>query len=99
MLKIKLQRKGKPGHAHFRLVILEHTRRLTGSYLELLGSYDPHKKTLQAKKERIQHWLSKGVQMSPTVNNLLINHHVIEGTKVQSWKPKKKATEPAKATA
>jgi len=95
MLKIKLQRIGKPGHAHFRIIILEHTRRLTGTYLELLGSYDPHKKVLQTKQDRIKYWMSQGVQLSPTVNNLLINQKIIEGKKVQSWKPKKSTKAPA----
>lgn len=72
---------------------MEHAVKAKGMYLELLGSYDPHKKQLQAKKERIQYWMAKGVQPSPTVNNLLINHNVITGTKVPSWKPKKKKEE------
>ncbi len=99
MLKIRLQRIGKPGHAYFRIVILEHTSRVKGKYLELLGTYDPHKKILQVKKERIDHWVKEGVQMSPTVNNLLINHKIIEGKKMQSWKPKKKEKEKTTVTA
>lgn len=90
MLKIRLQRIGKPGHAYFRVVLMEHTIKAKGIYKELLGSYDPHKKTLQAKKDRVLYWVGVGVQMSPTVNNLLINHKIITGEKVQSWKPKKK---------
>lgn len=89
MLKIRLSRIGKRGQAYFRLVVVEHTKKPKGKYLELLGSYDPHKKTLQAKKDRIEHWIGQGVQLSPTVNNLLINHNIISGNKVQSWKPKK----------
>ena len=98
MLKIRLQRIGKPGHAYFRIAVLEHTSKAQGKYLELLGNYDPHKKQLQAKKERVAYWMEKGAQLTPTVNNLLINHNVIQGTKVQSWKAKKK-TEEAKPAA
>lgn len=98
MLKIRLQRIGKPGHAYFRIVALEHTSRVKGKYLELLGSYDPHKKVLQAKKERIEHWVKQGAQLSPTANNLLINHNIIQGEKMQSWKPKKKEQPAAAAT-
>ena len=90
MLKMRLQRIGKPGHAYFRLVLLEHTTKAKGKYLELLGSYDPHKKSLQAKKDRIEYWISKGVSLTPTVNNLLIMHNVIQGEKVKAWKPKQK---------
>lgn len=90
MLKMRLQRIGKPGHAYFRMVLLEHTTKPQGKYLELLGSYDPHKKILQAKQDRIHYWMSKGVQLTPTVHNLLITQGVIQGEKIKAWKPKKK---------
>lgn len=101
MLVMRLQRIGKKGQAYFRLVVTEHTKKPQGEFHELLGSYDPHKKNLQAKKERIEYWLSKGVQPSPTLNNLLVNHHIIERPKMLSWKPKvkEKATLAAAAPA
>lgn len=85
---MRLQRIGKKGQAYFRLVVTEHTKKPQGEFLELLGSYDPHKKDLKVKKDRLEYWMSKGVQPSPTVNNLLINNKVISGEKMQSWKPK-----------
>ncbi len=89
-----MQRIGKKGQAHFRLVVTEHTTRPKGEYLELLGSYDPHKNTMEVKTDRIKHWLSKGAKLSPTANNLLVGKKFIEGEKVQVWKAKKKiATE------
>ena len=90
MLKIRLQRIGKRGQAYFRLVVLEHTRRPKGKYLEDLGSYDPHFKVLNVKKERIQHWISKGAQLSATANNLLVGREIIKGEKVTIWKPRPK---------
>ncbi|OGN29824.1 MAG: 30S ribosomal protein S16 [Candidatus Yanofskybacteria bacterium RIFCSPLOWO2_01_FULL_49_25] len=98
MLIIRLQRIGKPKKAYFRLVVTEHTTRPHGKYIELLGTYDPHLKILQAKKERIAYWQSQGVQMSPTARNLLINKEIIKGEKAKSWRPKIKkggATESA----
>ena len=91
MLKIRLQRIGKRGQAYFRIVVTEHTTKPKGKYLELLGSYDPHQKVLQAQGERVKFWLGKGAQMSPTVNNLLITHKIIVGEKVKAWKAKAKA--------
>lgn len=88
MLKIRLQRIGKKGKAYFRVVVLEHTVKPKGEFLELLGSYDPHQKKFDVKKDRIDHWKSKGAQFSPTVNNLLINYKFMTGEKVASWKPK-----------
>lgn len=90
MLKIRLQRIGKRGQAHFRIVILEHTTKPKGEYLELLGTYNPHQKEFKAKKERVEYWMTKGAQLSPTVNNLLVNFKVMDLPKMQSWKPKKK---------
>lgn len=90
MLKIRLQRIGKRGQAHFRIVIQEHTEKTKGEYLELLGAYNPHQKTLTANRERVEYWLSKGAQVSPTVNNLLVNHKIWDRPKMASWKPKKK---------
>ncbi|MEK7507026.1 MAG: 30S ribosomal protein S16 [Patescibacteria group bacterium] len=91
MLKIRLQRIGKRGQAYFRVVVTEHTTKPQGKYLELLGSYDPHKKVLIAESDRIKYWLSQGAQLSATANNLLITKQVIGGEKVKAWKPKKSA--------
>ncbi len=85
---IRLQRTGKRGQAYFRVVILEHTTRPKGKYLELLGNYNPHQKQFQVKKDRIEYWISKGAQISPTVNNLMVNYKVWDRPKMQSWKPK-----------
>src|SRR3990167_975279 len=90
MLMIRLQRIGKRGQAYFRVVILEHTTRPKGKYLELLGTYNPHQKEFKVKKDRIEYWISKGAQTSPTVNNLMVNYKVWNRPKMQSWKPKKK---------
>ena len=90
MLMICLQRIGKRGQAYFRVIVTEHTKKPKGEYLELLGSYNPHEKVLKVKKERIEYWVSKGAQASPTVNNLLVNHKIWDKPKVQSWKPKVK---------
>ena len=97
MLVMRFQRIGKKGQAYFRIVVTEHTKKPLGEFLELLGSYDPHKKDLKCKKDRIEYWLSKGVKASPTVHNLLINKKIISGDKKQSWKAKvieKQATVP-----
>jgi small subunit ribosomal protein S16 len=93
MLKIRLQRTGKRGQAYFRVVVLEHTTKPKGKYLELLGSYDPHKNELSVKADRVKHWLSMGAHLSETINNLLVGKGIIEGEKVTVWKPKKKKKE------
>ena len=88
MLMIRLSRIGKRGQAYFRVIVTEHTKKPKGEYLELLGTYNPHEKVLNVKKDRIEYWVSKGAQPSPTVNNLLVNYKIWNKPKVQSWKPK-----------
>ena len=90
MLNIRLQRTGKRGQAYFRIIIAEHTKKPKGSVLEILGFYDPHKKELKVEKDRLEYWMSKGAQISPTVNNLLVNQNVWDKPKMASWKPKVK---------
>ena len=75
----------------YRLIISEKSRDLYGRALEILGSYNPHSKELQAKTERIKYWLDKGAGMSPTVNNLLVGKGITKGEKVKASKPGKKS--------
>jgi hypothetical protein len=51
--------------------------------LESLGFYDPRKKILKIKEERLKYWLSKGAQASATVKNLLITKGVMTGKKAK----------------
>lgn len=90
MLKIRLQRVGKKNSPSYRVVLAEHTAPPQGKFQEILGFYNPRTKEKSFKKERIEHWLSKGAQLSATVHNLLISAKVIEGIKLKTWKPKKK---------
>ncbi|MCX6795206.1 MAG: 30S ribosomal protein S16 [Candidatus Falkowbacteria bacterium] len=103
MLTIKLAKVGKTNKKVFRLIIAEKGRDPYGDVLEILGSYNQYAKQLQAKKERIQYWLDRGAQMTPSVNNLLISQEIIEGSKVKASKKgetseKRKAQLNAKAS-
>lgn len=89
MLMIRLQRIGKKGQAYFRVVLAEHTKKAKGEFQELLGTYNPHQKQFKVERERVEFWMAKGAQVSPTVNNLMVNYKVWDRPKVQSWKPKK----------
>jgi len=91
MLKVRLQRIGTKHQPHYKIVVLEHTKKPQGKYLEQMGTYDPRAKKFVTKLDRIEHWLSVGAQISPTVNNLMVNYKVWDRPKMQSWKPKKKA--------
>lgn len=90
MLTIRLSRVGKKNKPTFRLIISEKAHDPYGRALEILGSYNPHTKDLQAKKDRILYWLDKGASMSASVNNLLINKELITGDKEKNSRLKSK---------
>lgn len=88
MLAIRFNRTGKKNHASFRIVLQEHTKAPGKRHVEILGSYDPHKKTTILKKERIIYWIGQGAQTSPVVTNLLIREGVIERKKIAKKMPR-----------
>jgi len=90
MLKIRLQRVGKKNAPSYRVVLAEHTAPPQGKFQEILGFYNPRKKEKSFKKERIEHWLSKGAQLSPTVHNLLVDEGILKEPKLKAWRPKRK---------
>ena len=89
MLTIKLSKLGKKNKKVFRVIISEKGRDPYGNALEILGSYDQYHKDLRVKADRIKYWLTKGSQMTPTINNLFITKGIIEGKKVVASKPGK----------
>jgi small subunit ribosomal protein S16 len=93
MLVIRLSRIGKKKNPIYRLIISEKARDPYGKALEILGTYNPFTKELISKNERITYWLSKGAQMSASVNNLLIEKKIIKGNKVKASKVGKKQAE------
>lgn len=100
MLAIRFNRTGKRNHASFRVVLQEHTKAPGKRHIEILGSYDPHKKTTILNKDRILYWMGQGAQASPVVTNLLIREGVIEGKKVAKKMPRpvvKEAVVPTEA--
>ncbi len=99
MLKIRLQRIGKKNQPSYRIVLVEHTAPPKGKFIEILGFYNPLKKEKNFKKDRIEHWLSKGVQLSPTIHNLLVGEGILNKPKIKAWKPKKKKKEEIKSEA
>lgn len=90
MLVIRLQRIGKKKQASFRVVLQERSWKTHGKIKELLGFYNPHSKEKKFQTERVQYWLQKGAQSSPTAHNLLVDAGIVEGPKVKAWKPKRK---------
>ncbi len=81
---IRLQRTGRKHEPTFRLVLTDSKNGpKSGKFLEILGSHDPrHKDLTSIKGDRVKEWMSKGVQLSGTVHNLLIEKKIIDGKKI-----------------
>lgn len=93
MLTIRLQRRGRSGHAQFRVVVQDSRFHPTsGRVVAYVGSYDPHTKATTLDGEKISNYLANGAQPSDRVAKLLNK----EGIKLPKWftasAPKKKAT-------
>ena len=83
MLMIRFQRIGRKNDASFRMAVLEKTAGpKAGKYVDLVGTYNPKTKQITYKAEKIQDWIKKGAQVSPSLKNLLIKNGVLEGSKV-----------------
>jgi len=61
--------------------------------VEQVGTYNPVTKEKTLNKERVQYWLSQGVQPSPTLHNLFIKDGILEGKKIPKHKKSKKPAE------
>ena len=97
MLTIRFNRVGKKNQASFRIALQEKTKAPGKRHIEMLGSYDPHKKGSVLKKDRILHWIGLGAQLSDSVYNLLVREGVVVADKKRSIKMKRpvvKAVEP-----
>jgi small subunit ribosomal protein S16 len=78
MLKLRLTRIGRKKQPVYRLVVIEHSTRRDGRPVDFVGYYNPLTKESSFKIEKIQKWLSYGVQPSETVATLLRKAQIIE---------------------
>jgi len=58
------------------------------SYLENLGTYNPHTKENTVKKDRAKYWLDKGAGLTATVHNLFAGQGIIKDDKIRASKSK-----------
>jgi small subunit ribosomal protein S16 len=90
MLAIRMQRTGRRGHAHFRVVVQDSQfTPKSGRIVAYLGSYDPHSKVAKIDGEKTSKFLDNGAQPSDRVVRVLQK----EGIKLPAWV---KTTQPIK---
>lgn len=73
MLKIRLRRMGSTHSPFYRVVVSDSRRTPRASVLEEVGHYNPiaNPVEIHIDGERVEHWVGKGAQMSPTVKRLI----------------------------
>lgn len=76
MLTIRLARMGAKKKPYYRVVVIEKERPRDGSFVEIIGQYNPRTSpaTISLDSERVNYWLGKGARPSETVKSLIERH-------------------------
>lgn len=79
---MRLQRVGRKNDPSFRIVVTDkRTGPKSDRHIDRLGSYNPKMNHVQIDAVKAKEWLTKGVQPSDTLHNILVGQGVIEGKK------------------
>ena len=73
MVKIRLKRFGAKKRPYYRVVAIDSRKPRDGRALEYQGTYNPmtEPSEIDLKRERIEHWVALGAQLSPQMKTLL----------------------------
>lgn len=83
MLMMRLQRVGRKNDPSYRIVVTDkRTGPKSNKHVAIIGSYNPKMSHIQLDAEAATDWLSKGVQPSDTVHNILVKQKVIDAKTV-----------------
>ena len=106
---MRLQRVGRKNDPSYRIVVTDKRESVaSGNNIDHIGSYNPKLGVIEIDAEKAKHWLSKGVQPSVTVHNMLVSKKIIDAKKKNALSRKspivdeeaiKKAKEEAEAKA
>ena len=79
---MRLQRVGRRNDPSYRIVVTDkRTGPKSDKHVDRIGSYNPKMDHIQIDAEKAKDWLSKGVQPSDTVYNILVGQKIVEGRK------------------
>ncbi|MFC1549308.1 30S ribosomal protein S16 [Nitrospirota bacterium] len=73
MVKIRLTRLGKHKRPFYRVIVADSKTRRDGTFIEILGTYDPIKQPSEIKidLDKAKYWLDNGAQPTDTALRLL----------------------------
>jgi len=94
MLVIRMRRAGSTRRPFFRVVVTENTSPRDGSFVEVLGDYNPRTRpeTLKLDRARLAYWLSQGAVASDSVRTLVAR---MPAEPAAATEPAAASTEPA----
>lgn len=70
MVTIRLSRYGRKKAPFYRVVVVDSRKKRDGSFLEVLGFWNPMKDEKEIDKANFDAWIKKGAQVSDTVKKL-----------------------------
>lgn len=79
MVVIRLARHGAHKSPFYRVVVADQRKRRDGSFIEMVGTYDPRLEPsgIKLDLDKIDEWISKGAQPSERVAKLIA---IVKGT-------------------
>lgn len=94
MVKLRLKRIGRKKVPFYRIVVSDSRTRVSGEYIELLGTYNSLTNEVILKDERACEWIKKGAQPTDTVRDILKTQGVLK--KLHEEKMSKNTEKPKK---
>jgi small subunit ribosomal protein S16 len=73
VLMIRLARMGARKQPYYRVVVIDKNNARNGRAVEVVGTYNPRTNpaSVDLKRERIEHWVKNGAQLSDRVEKLM----------------------------
>ena len=103
MVVIRMRKMGSKKRPFFRVVVTDSRIARDSSFVEIVGHYNPRTKPAKVEidRERIDHWVGKGAQLSDTVRTLLKRHapSAVEGASASAESASADKTASKSATA
>ncbi|MGL4647406.1 MAG: 30S ribosomal protein S16 [Mycoplasmoidaceae bacterium] len=99
MVKIRLTRMGRNKLPYYRIIVADSRNRRDGSYIELLGHYEPFSGKIDLKKDAIIKWLNSGAQPTETILAILKKEGIWKEYQATKKSNSKKSTKKRKLSA
>ncbi len=80
MVKMRLLRLGDKKNPIYRIVVVDSRKAMSGEYIDCVGHYRPTCEPIEltVDVDKAKDWISKGVQPTETVKNLLVKAGAME---------------------